>query len=119
MLQEPEKLLVSSLALLMMAVAIFSLTATPAQARTCAVNVDELREIRRLSLDLANQNVKVNSGQARTAQKKYMQALQNGGSIAIDPADLKGIVSLKGKPPKEAVQQLLARVQKIFESCNI
>src|SRR5207253_2147845 len=61
----------------------------------------------------------IEPGRAAAAQKKYMQALQNGGSISIDPADLKGIVSLKGKPSKAAVRQLLARVQKIFESCNI
>jgi hypothetical protein len=93
--------------------------ATGAQARTCAVEVEELREIRRLALDLVGQNVKIEPGRAAAAQKKVMQALQNGGSISIDPADLKGIVSLKGKPSKAAVRQLLRRVQKIFESCNI
>ena len=93
--------------------------ATGAQARTCAVEVEELREIRRLALDLVGQNLKIDPGRAATAQKKVMQALQNGGSISIDPADLKGVLSLKGKPSKAAVRQLLGRVQKIFESCNI
>jgi hypothetical protein len=93
--------------------------ASTAQARTCAVEVEELREIRRLALDLVGQNVRIEPGRAAAAQKKVMQALQNGGSISIDPADLKGIVSLKGKPSKAAVRQLLGRVQKIFESCNI
>jgi len=92
---------------------------TTAQARTCAVEVEELREIRRLALDLVGQNLKIEPGRAAAAQKKVMQALQNGGSISIDPADLKGIVSLKGKPSKAPVRQLLVRVQKIFESCNI
>src|SRR3954447_24091182 len=92
---------------------------TGAQARTCAIEVEELREIRRLALELAGQHLKIDRGGAAAAKKKYMQVLQSGGSISIDPADLKGVLSLKGKPSKAAVRQLLGRVQKIFESCNI
>ena len=104
---------------LSLALLLSPLAFTTAQARTCAVEVEELREIRRLALELVGQNVKIEPGRAAAAQKKVMQALQNGGSISIDPADLKGVVSLKGKPSKAAVRQLLGRVQKIFESCNI
>ena len=48
-----------------------------------------------------------------------MQAYEDTGAITIDPNALKGIVRLKGKPPKESVQQLALRIQKIVEGCHL
>src|SRR4051812_37154915 len=92
---------------------------TGAQARTCAIEVEELREIRRLALELAGQNLKIDPGRAAAAQKKYMQALQSGGSISIDPADLDGDPSPNGQPPNARALQPLRGVPKVFRSCNI
>jgi hypothetical protein len=90
-----------------------------AQARTCAIEVEELQQIQRLALDLAKQNLKFDAGRAKAAQRKVMQAYEDTGAITIDPNALKGIVRLKGKPPTESVQQLALRIQKIVEGCQL
>ena len=79
----------------------------------------ELQQIQRLALDLAKQNLKFDAGRAKAAQKKVMQAYEDTGAITIEPNALKGIVRLKGKPPKESVQQLALRIQKIVEGCHL
>src|SRR4051794_12912234 len=92
---------------------------TVAQARSCAIEVEELQQIQRLALDLAKQNLKFDAGRAKAAQRKVMQAYEDTGAITIDPNALKGIVRLRGKPPKESVQQLALRIQKIVEGCHL
>lgn len=95
-----------------------SLAVTAAEARTCAVDVDELREIRRLAIDLAGKSMTVDRDRAREAQRKVGQALRDG-SVSLDVGELKGLVRPKGKLPKEAVQQLAGRILKIYASCGL
>ena len=102
-----------------LAAAALAAASASAQARTCAIEVEELQQIQRLALDLAKQNLKFDAGRAKAAQRKVMQAYEDTGAITIDPNALKGIVRLKGKPPKESVQQLALRIQKIVEGCHL
>jgi len=102
-----------------LAAASLAAASASAQARTCAIEVEELQQIQRLALDLAKQNLKFDAGRAKAAQRKVMQAYEDTGAITIDPNALKGIVRLKGTPPKESVQQLALRIQKIVEGCHL
>src|SRR3954467_6665913 len=81
--------------------AVLGFVATSAQARTCAIEVEELQQIQRLALDLAKQNLKIDAGRAKAAQRKVMQAYEDTGTITIDPTALKATVQRKARPPKQ------------------
>ena len=95
-----------------------ALGATAAQARTCTVEVEDLQQIKAGVTALVAQNVTVDPDKAARAERKIRQALQ-GGSISIDPNEFKGAVRMKGTPSKAAVRDLLARIQKIVETCKL
>jgi hypothetical protein len=87
------------------------------QARTCTVDLDEIQVLRKEILDIAKSNVHVDKDRAAAAKRKLGDAL-NSGQVTVDPNDLKGIISLKGKPSSAVVQDVLARLQNIIASCE-
>ncbi len=93
--------------------------ATAAQARTCAVEVEDLQQIKAGVTALVSQNVTVDPDKAARAERRIRQALQGGGPITINPNELKGAVRMKGTPSKTAVRDLVARIQKIVETCKL
>ena len=88
-----------------------------AQAKTCTVDLDEVQALRKEILDIAKSNVHVDKDRAAAAKRKLGDAL-NGGQVSVDPSDLKGIISLKGKPSPAVMQDVLARLQNIIASCQ-
>ena len=98
---------------------ILGLAATAAHARTCTVEVEDLQQIKARALELAMQNVSVDRDKAKAAERQLRRALEGGGPVTIDPKELKGAVRIKGNPSKAAVRDLVARIQKIVESCQI
>jgi hypothetical protein len=104
---------------MLLATAAVVLAATAAQARTCTVEVEDLQQIKVGAIALVAQNVTVDGDKAARAERKIRQALQGGGPISIDPNEFKGAVRMKGTPSKAAVRDLVARVQKIIETCKL
>jgi hypothetical protein len=104
---------------MLLATAAVVLAATAAQARTCTVEVEDLQQIKVGAIALVAQNVTVDSDKAARAERKIRQALQGGGPVSIDPNEFKGAVRMKGTPSKAAVRDLVARVQKIIETCKL
>ena len=104
---------------MLLATAAVVLAATAAQARTCTVEVEDLQQIKVGAMALVAQNVTVDSDKAARAERKIRQALQGGGPVSIDPNEFKGAVRMKGTPSKAAVRDLVARVQKIIETCKL
>ena len=102
-----------------LATAAVVLAATAAQARTCTVEVEDLQQIKAGAMALVAQNVTIDGDKAARAERKIRQALQGGGAISIDPNEFKGAVRMKGTPSKAAVRDLVARVQKIIETCKL
>jgi hypothetical protein len=98
---------------------VFALMGTAAQARTCAVEVEDLQAIKLRAVELAMQNVSIDSGKAKSAERQVRRALEGGGPISIDMNELKGAVRMKGTPSKAALRDLVARVQKIIETCKL
>ncbi|MBW0004030.1 MAG: hypothetical protein JO216_11125 [Hyphomicrobiales bacterium] len=88
-----------------------------AQAKTCSVDLDEVQTLRKEILDIAKSNLHVDKDRAAAAKRKLGDAL-NGGQVSVDPNDLKGIISLKGKPSPAVMQDVLARLQNIIASCQ-
>jgi hypothetical protein len=88
-----------------------------AQAKTCTVDLDEVQVLRKEILDIVKSNMHVDKDRAAAAKRKLSDALK-GGEVTVDPNDLKGIVSLKGKPSPAVVQDVLARLQTIIASCE-
>jgi hypothetical protein len=88
-----------------------------AQAKTCTVDLDEVQVLRKEILDIVKSNMHVDRDRAAAAKRKLGDALK-GGEVRVDPNDLKGIVSLKGKPSPAVVQDVLARLQNIIASCE-
>ncbi|MBV8764418.1 MAG: hypothetical protein JO137_09940 [Hyphomicrobiales bacterium] len=88
-----------------------------AQAKTCSVDLDEVQTLRKEILDIAKSNLHVDKDRAAAAKRKLGDAL-NGGQVSVDPTDLKGIISLKGKPSPAVMQDVLARLQNIIASCQ-
>jgi hypothetical protein len=103
---------------LLVALAFGLLAATTAQARTCTVEVEDLQQIKAGAMALVAQNVTIDGDKAARAERKIRQALQ-GGSISIDPNEFKAAVRMKGTPSKAAVRDLVARIQKIVETCKL
>jgi hypothetical protein len=103
----------------LLAAAAVILAITTAQARTCTVEVDDLQQIKAGAIALVAQNVTVDTDKAARAERKIRQALQGGGAISIDPNEFKGAVRMKGTPSKAAVRDLVARIQKIIETCKL
>ena len=95
------------------------LAVSAAQARTCTVEVEDLQQIKAGAMALVAQNVSLDGDKAARAERKIRQALQGGGPISIDPNEFKGAVRMKGTPSKAAVRDLVARVQKIIETCKL
>jgi hypothetical protein len=104
---------------LLVALAFGLLAATTAQARTCAVEVEDLQQIKAGVTAILAQNVTVDRDKAKAAERQIRQALQGGGSVSIDPNEFKGAVRMKGTPSKAAVRDLVARIQKIVETCKL
>ena len=102
-----------------LALVFVGLAAAPAQARTCTVEVEDLQQIKARALELAMQNLTVDRDKAKAAERQIRRALEGGGPITIDPKELKGAVRIKGSPSKAAVRDLVARIQKIVESCHL
>jgi hypothetical protein len=94
-----------------------SLFVGSAHARTCTVDLDDIQLIRKEILDLVKSNMHLDSDRVGAVKRKYGDVLK-GGSVAVDPNDFKGLLSLKGKPSPAAVKDLLARVQNIIASCQ-
>ncbi|MBV9567865.1 MAG: hypothetical protein JO172_06975 [Hyphomicrobiales bacterium] len=94
-----------------------AVTGAAAQAKTCTVDLDEVQVLRKEILDIAKSNMHIDKDRAAAAKRKLGDAL-NGGSVSVDPNDLKGILSLKGKPSPAVVQDVLARLQSIIASCQ-
>jgi hypothetical protein len=88
-----------------------------AQAKTCTVDLDEVRLLRKEILELVKTNAHIDADRAAAVKRKYGDALK-GGTVTVDPNDFKGIVSLKGKPSPAVVQDLLTRLQNIIASCE-
>jgi hypothetical protein len=110
---------VSGKLIIALAAASLALAPTAAQARTCAVEVEDLQQIKAGVTALLSQNVTVDRDKAKAAERQLRQALQGGGPINIDPNELKGAVRMKGTPSKAAVRDLVARIQKIVETCKL
>ena len=89
-----------------------------ASARTCTVEVEDLRQIRKIAINLARDNLRLDRDKAAAAQRKINRALQ-GGEVSFDAGDLKGLVAKKGKPDQASVQDLVMRVQRISEACQL
>jgi hypothetical protein len=98
---------------------VFGLAATGAHARTCAVEVEDLQAIKLRAVEIAMQNVSVDPGKAKSAERQVRRALDGGGPISIDLNELKGAVRMKGTPSKAALRDLVMRVQKIIETCKL
>jgi hypothetical protein len=88
-----------------------------AHARTCTVDLDDVELIRKEVLDLVKSNVHIDADRAGAVKRKYGDVLK-GGSVAIDPNDFKGLLSLKNKPSPALVKDLLLRLQNIIASCQ-
>jgi hypothetical protein len=88
-----------------------------AQARTCTVDLDDVELIRKEVLDILKSNVHLDADRAGAVKRKYGDILK-GGSVAVDPNDFKGLLSMKSKPSPALVKDLLARLQNIMASCQ-
>jgi len=102
---------------LMLAALASALGGGPARAKSCTVDLDEVKIIRKEILDLVKGNLRVDGDRAAAVKRKYGDALK-GGPLTLDPNDFKGLLSLKGKPSPAAIQDLLGRVQSIIASCQ-
>ncbi|MBV8566792.1 MAG: hypothetical protein JO273_15165 [Methylobacteriaceae bacterium] len=99
------------------AVVISALGASMAQAKTCTVDLDDLARLRHDISQMLHDGVRVDRERAKALRSKYLEELKSG-ELALDPKDLKGVVSGRPKASKELIQELLAEVDKIVESCE-
>jgi hypothetical protein len=105
------------IAMAMLALWLAPVGISPALARSCTVDVDELVLIRKEVLDIVKSNLSIDANRANTVKRKYGDALK-GGPVTVDPNDFKGVISLKGKPSPAMVKDLLTRLQNIIASCQ-
>src|SRR5579883_575685 len=79
------------------------LASVPAQARTCTIDLDDLKQVREEITHLLRDNVHVQSGRWKVLRRKYLEGLDSG-DVRLDLKDLKGAVSGRGRPSKALVE---------------
>ena len=88
-----------------------------AQAKTCTVDLDDLKRVRREASLMLHDGLRVDRNRAKALRNKYLDGLKTG-EIDFDPRDLEGVISGRPKLSKELVQELLAEIEKIVETCD-